>query len=546
MERSNGPGADAWPDRGETVFLQASTPTSSMQPPPPRPPRLQSAGKPHEEWTLNFAATQPQQTQQQQIAHLGDLTPASPSSLLQPPRKRTRVRPLELQQLQQPHHPQAGAAGQPLMQVSSPYASAPLALFVSDSGFGSPHDPLSPVGGRVRRSSAMSSATIVACLPPISPLNLGGFEQQFVDPSSARQQQQQAAARPGGRPGLGLSLDVDAVNSAPGASGGALTPHLGDLLTPGQLMLGSPVDLGDGGLGRAVDVAAELGLVGTPGGPDVCGLLASPDHILTSPRGAMLASLRDVVLASPLGKHGIFSGGGMMGFGAHGGHGGLADAAKVGTALSPLATPLFAGSGQQRQSWARRESRARSSLLSASTPQPELSAWVPCSTGSGGGGGGGAAAGAAGGAATEVQPPWLSSAGHQQQLQFGVFGRTVEVQRGTSKGASYRPLGRRGSRGEQQHRYHRGSVVAEAAALQQQQDGSHHQQYDQQRRGWDCAGAGAGGGSGCVAVVPRPWNGLHGVPASILKELPQKAKPGHVMLDSIARVWECAGRRLPN
>jgi hypothetical protein len=456
-----------------------------------------------------------------------DFPPASPSSLLGPSRKRARIRPLDPQQLQ----PQ-DAVGQP-QSVTSPYASAPPALFISEGSGLSPQDPLSPHGGRLRRSSVMSSATVVSCLPPISPLDLGGFEGQ--------QRPRQHAAAPLGRPGLALSLgklDVDlGSNGGPGAAGGhaaggGLTPHLNDVLSPGRLLLGSPVDLGDG-LERAVDVAAEFGLIGTPG-PDVCGLLASPDYVLASPRGVMLASLRDVMLASPLGKAEGFgpssagfgpssAGFGPSSIGRGGAFGGLDADGRPASQFSPLATPLFAGGGQQRHSWARRDSRARSSLLSASTPQPELSAWVPCSGGAAGGAGAGGGAGG-GSAARDVQPPWLSAAGQQQV--GGVFSRTIEVQRGTCKGASHRPLGRRGNRAEQRQR---GGGDFGLMMPPHQDD---RRQLDQRQPG---------------AGAERPWSGRHGVPMSIVRELQggRRAEPAYVMLDSIERVWASAGRHRP-
>jgi hypothetical protein len=466
---------------------------------------------------------------------LADAQPLSPTALLQPPPKRARSRG-------PPPLPQ-----QPPQQAASPNPHAPPALFVSEHGSGfSPRGPLSPLDGRLRRSSVASS-TVAPYLPPISPLDLGGFDlpapvqqqlqQQAQQPQQPRQQSQQQQQSRGMQAPLRLApLDVDALAAGlagvmPGPPGaGALTPHLGEAITPGRLLLGSPVDLGEG-LERAVDVAAELGLLSN--GSDMCGLLASPEAVgLTSPRGVMLASLRDILLASPLGggTHGGGGGGaaGAAGAGLGGGAGltGASLARTLASELSPLATPLFAGNAP-RLSWAaRRDSNARTSLLSAATPAPELAAWVPCSSVSTGGSG-------------DAQPPWLATAGQQPQ-QFATSGGAggillLDAQRGTSRGPSRRPqlagvrnLKARQRSGElpplqQQHQQ------AQPPPQQQQDDINNWQQHDQQPRS--------------AAAERKPWHGRSGVPAELVREVAAARKPApRAMLDTMERVLECAGR----
>ncbi|GBF98637.1 hypothetical protein Rsub_10826 [Raphidocelis subcapitata] len=510
----------AWPNRGETLFLHASTPggASGMQPPPPRGARSAAA--------MNDDPRRP--------AYLGglfaDAQPLSPTDLLQPPQKRAR----------------SGGPQQPPQQAASPNPHAPPALFVSEpsSGF-SPRGPLSPLDGRLRRSSVMSSSTVAPYLPPISPLNLGGFDLAAAPQQQPRQQQHQHQHQQsrGKQASLRLApLDVEAAAAglASTMGPGGLTPHLGEAITPGRLLLGSPVDLGDS-LERAVDVAAELGLLSN--GSDMCGLLASPEAVgLTSPRGMMLASLRDIVLASPLGIGFLGGTGGAAGTAgaAVGGGAGITGASLARTLageLSPLATPLFA-TNAPRLSWAaaRRDSNARTSLLSAATPAPELAAWVPCSAVSTGGSGG----------SGDAQPPWLAAAGQQQQQQqqqqFAGSGGPggvllLDAQRGTSKGPSRRPqlagirnLKARQRSGELPPLQHQHQQAQQQQAQQQQDDTSNWQQHDQQLRS---------------AAVPerKPWHGRSGVPAELLRELAAVRKPAPpAMLDTIERVWECAGR----
>jgi hypothetical protein len=477
-----------------------------------------------------------------------DAGAASPSTGGPPPRKRPRSG-LEHAAAQQ---------AQPQQQPVG--AAAPLALFVSEPGGFS---PLSPIGGRMRRSSVMSSATVAPCLPPISPLDLGGFDhltqqdqqrhqplqQQQQDEQHQHQHQHQQAAPPPGKGGAGapgaatplaagrsparlalgpLSVDMDL------SAVGTLTPHLTDVLTPGRLLLGSPVDLGDA-LERAVDVAAELGLGGA-GAADMCGLLASPGQILTSPRGALFASLRDIVLASPLGKVGgaeaslttsMFGGGAAGGAGAAAG-GGCGDAGGDGRLpgglageLSPIAAALQLESAPRRAAWGAQRAggrAARASLLPMSPPQPELSAWVPCSTASTGG--------ATGSASRTAAPAWLS----QQLQQAGGPRGGCDVRRAPCRATPQRLSGVGA---------HGGPVPWGVAAAQPSQPPQPHDDTA------FCFGHADVGPPRGRASRWRPFHGRHGVPPEVLRELPARAPAPRPMLATMDRVWECAARAAP-
>ena len=504
-------------------------------------------------------------------------TPAalSPPPLVPPPRKRPCVRPAALVD--------AAGGGGPPAAAASPAAAAPV-LFATEPGALSPSDELSPIGGRMRRSSVMSCATVAPCLPPISPLDLGSFGARVAGGAFAGGALAAVACAGGGAPrGLTISpLDVEPPRTAVpagggGGGGGALTPTFADVvLSPvGRLLLGSPVDLADG-LERAGDVAAELGLAaGTPCASELYGLLASPDHnSLVSPRGGplshgVLAALRDVMMASPLHKLPGGGGGGAGGGGAGGGGGGTAAMLGGGIfapggglgerslnggggggggrgarsnglagALSPLAsTPLLAGSagaggaGAPRASWgggSRRDSRgsSRSSLLSSSTPALDAGGpqWVPCAAAAG------AAAVAAGAAAAARDAQAVRAPG-------GGAVRTLERGNAVRSGRSGGPRGPK-ARG----RTSSGADDGDGALppLSAQLSG-HASEFLRLPREDDACGLDQlrpplhlnGGppfgrappGAHAPAAPRRRHNGLHGVPKEILQELPLRHRP---------------------
>ena len=433
--------------------------------------------------------------------------------------------------------------------------------------------------------------------------DIGQQQQQRCDHKQLpQQQQQQQQQQRNGRTALGLPLDIEAA-----AAPGALTPHLEAVLTPGRLLLGSPAGVGPllgqgGALEHAADVAAELGFAGlgaagTPGGVgDLCGLLlASPDHRgpLVSPRGGaggggafaaagsaaaaaaagvggnggsagVLAALRDVALASPLHKGdaraaaatamlggGIFAPGSGLGerplrrrpaAGGAAGNGGGGSGALAGELSPPLAmTPLYgAGAAGARASHGARRSSSgvsRLSLLSASTPAPDLAAaihatqWVPCSTA------GSSGAASLPGAWPLPGPPLPGDLAHgggaQAAAQRGGGGSGVGV------GAFRAPAPGRisGLRG----------LKARARASEfgvRLPDGSGGGGDDGRRADqWEPAARAA-----APRAASRLWSGRHGVPPSVLRELPRRAPAAAAaaaarpvaMLETMEQVWAAA------